>query len=180
MLLKRKSQAFVSHRSRGRKTTAAASGSSSPVPDTSFRANAAQVESWTFGLLKESKKREDRVYRGVSHLLNLTTRMLAEDPQQRPSAAFCEERTREILGRVCGIKTHCGGPMVPGLMIGMQYMMTGAGINMPGFGSDAVASTHSFHRNGGTSGARTPIPREREGSVSGRSEERRVGKECPV
>lgn len=167
MLLKRKSQAFASHRSKSRKMTAAASGSSFLVPDTSFRANAAQVESWTFGLLKESKKREDRVYRGVSHLLNLTTRMLAEDPQQRPSAAFCEERTREILGRVCGIKTHCGGPMIPGLPIGMQYMMTGAGTNMPGFGSEAVASMHSLYRNGGTSGARTPVLREREGSVSG-------------
>lgn len=57
--------------------------------------------------------------------------------------------------------------MVPGLPIGMQYTMTGAGMNMPGFGNEAVASMHSLHRNGGTSGARTPVPREREGSVSG-------------
>lgn len=57
--------------------------------------------------------------------------------------------------------------MVPGLPIGMQYMMAGAGTNMPGFGGEAVVSMHSLHTQRGTSGARTPIPRDREGSVSG-------------
>lgn len=161
LLLKRSSRAFCSHRSKSRKTTHS-------LPDSSFRANAQQVESWTFGLLKESKKREDRVYRGVSHLLNLTTRMMAEEPQMRPSAKYCEERCWEILTRICGVKTHCGGP-APGMpgMHGLGVLGSGiaGGMSMQNIAAEAVASVQSLQAQGGHSGAKAPVGRE--SSVSG-------------
>ncbi len=147
LLLKRKSAAFASHRSKSNTSrlgaapqpTSSKSGNSRPgtansrtnlssagalggvgagqregrrcpfpAPSTAFADNASAVESWTFSLLKDAKKREDRVYRGVSHLLNLTTRMLAEDPAQRPSARYCVERTWEILTRISGLDPGAG------------------------------------------------------------------------
>lgn len=105
ILLKRQSKAFVQHRSAKNKT-----GGRGGLPNSSFQDNPAQVESWTFSLLKDAKKREDRIYRGISHLLNLTTRMLSPNPVNRPSAKYCEERTYEILTKISGLpKTHCGG-----------------------------------------------------------------------
>lgn len=160
VLLKRSSRAFCSHRSKSRKTAGS-------LPDSSFRANAAQVESWTFGLLKESKKREDKVYRGVSHLLNLTTRMMAEDPRMRPTARYCQERTWEILVRVSGVqKTHCGGPLMgmpSGMMLGGGLAGMAGGTSMQSIAAEAVASVQSFHVNGEVGGARTLV--ERNGSV---------------
>jgi len=105
IILKRSSKAFASHRSAKNKTAGRGGG----LPDASFQKNAGQLESWTFALLKDAKKKEDRLFRGISHLLNLTTRMLSPNPMERPSAKYCEERIYEVLTKVSGIeKTHCG------------------------------------------------------------------------
>lgn len=105
ILLKRSSKAFSSHRSAKNKTAGRGGG----LPDSSFQKNPGQVEAWTFALLKDARKKEDRLFRGVSHLLSLITKMLSPNPSDRPSAELCEERIYDILTKNSGIeKTHCG------------------------------------------------------------------------
>jgi serine/threonine protein kinase len=105
LLLKRSSKSFASHRS-AKNVTAGRGGG---LPDASFHKNPGQVESWVFSLLKDAKKKEDRLFRGISHLLNLVTRMLSPNPHERPSAKYCKERVYEILTKISGFeRTHCG------------------------------------------------------------------------
>lgn len=102
-LLKRPNRTFVSHRCAKNKTPGRGGG----LPDSSFHKNLGQVESWILLLLKDGSKKEDRLFRGVSHILNLTTRMLSPDPRDRPDAGQVRDRLREIIVKICGIQEAC-------------------------------------------------------------------------
>lgn len=98
-LMKRSSRNFASHRSSKNKTTGRAGG----LPDSSFHKNPEQVESWMTILAKEGKKKEDKVFRCVSHVLALTDKMLNPDPEKRPSAHEVEEKVYFILVKHAGL-----------------------------------------------------------------------------
>jgi serine/threonine protein kinase len=147
LLLKRSNRAFVSHRSAKNKTAGRGGG----LPDSSFRKNPGQVESWLFGLVKDAKKKEDQVFRGISHLLNLCTRMISHNPSERPSAKVCAERIYEIVTKISGVqKTHCdiGGAID-------IAMMTPAGDAVLSSSADATASILGTSLVSRTDGGRT-------------------------
>lgn len=110
-LLKRTSRTFSSHRSAKNKTPGRGGG----LPDASFHKNRAQVLTWITFLQKDASKKEDRLFRGIASLLALTTRMLADDPAERPGAREVREEVGRVLESVCGIenaKIHCGSERV--------------------------------------------------------------------
>lgn len=97
--LKRTSRNFASHRSCKNKTSSRGGG----LPDSSFHKNLGQVESWMNTLAKDASKKEDKVFRGVSHILSLIKRMVSSNPDERPTAAYVQERMFLILTQNCGI-----------------------------------------------------------------------------
>jgi serine/threonine protein kinase len=103
ILMKRQSRSFSSHRSAKNKTPGRGGG----LPDSSFHKNLGQVEAWIGFLAKDASKKEDKIFRGVSHIMQLVTRMLALNPWERPDASFVRDRLGEILTRVCGIEDVC-------------------------------------------------------------------------
>jgi serine/threonine protein kinase len=79
--------------------------------DSSFHNNLAQVESWMGVLAKDASKKEDQIFRGISHLLSVIGRMTALDPEDRPTADEISNRVYKIMTDVCkieGKKCHCG------------------------------------------------------------------------
>ncbi|KAJ5035490.1 uncharacterized protein L3040_007957 [Drepanopeziza brunnea f. sp. 'multigermtubi'] len=98
-LMKRSSRNFASYRSCKNKTAGRGGG----FPDSSFHKNFKQVESWMSILAKEAKKKEDRVFRGMSHILALIEKMMNPNPEERPSACDVEERVHHILVEFCGL-----------------------------------------------------------------------------
>jgi serine/threonine protein kinase len=103
MLMKRPSRSFSSHRSAKNKTPGRGGG----LPDSSFHKNLGQVETWIGILAKDASKKEDKIFRGVSHILQLVTRMLSVNPADRPDAQFVLDRLHEVLTRICGIEDIC-------------------------------------------------------------------------
>ena len=97
--LKRASRNFASHRSCKNKTPGRGGG----LPDSSFHKNLGQVESWMNTLAKDASKKEDKVFRGVSHILSLVERMVSPNPDERPTAAHVQERMYLILTQHCGL-----------------------------------------------------------------------------
>lgn len=97
--LKRSSRTFSSHRSAKNKIP----GRGGRQSDSSFHKNPQQVESWMATLAKDASKKEDRVFRGVSHILSLTKKMLNPHPGDRPSAQMVQARLYTILTDHCGL-----------------------------------------------------------------------------
>jgi serine/threonine protein kinase len=102
-LMKRQSRSFTSHRSSKNKTPGRGGG----LPDSSFHKNLEQVESWIGILAKDASKKEDKLFRGVSHILHLVSRMLSLNPRERPDAQVVRERLGDILTRLSGIEDLC-------------------------------------------------------------------------
>ncbi|KAK0103617.1 hypothetical protein ONS95_005629 [Cadophora gregata] len=98
-LLKRTSRTFASHRSSKNKTAGRGGG----LPDSSFHKNPRQVDSWMSILAKDGKKKEDRIFRSVSHILALIEKMLNPTPDERPSAYNVQEKLYCILIEFCGL-----------------------------------------------------------------------------
>ncbi|CZT52639.1 uncharacterized protein RSE6_13991 [Rhynchosporium secalis] len=110
-LMKRNSRTFASHRSCKNKTPGRGGG----LPDSSFHKNPRQVESWMSLLAKDGKKKEDKIFRSVSHILALIEKMMNPVPDERPGAHDVQEKIYCILIEFCGIgpsstsrgKIHC-------------------------------------------------------------------------
>ncbi|KUJ15273.1 kinase-like protein [Mollisia scopiformis] len=97
--LKRTSRNFASHRAAKNKTPGRGGG----LPDSSFHKNLGQVESWIATLKKDSSKKEDKVFRGVTKILELTERMMKADPEERPLATEVEDILYNIMNEQCGL-----------------------------------------------------------------------------
>ncbi|KFY46194.1 hypothetical protein V494_00567 [Pseudogymnoascus sp. VKM F-4513 (FW-928)] len=117
LLMKRSTRTFSRHRA---SKAGQPPSRKAPPADSSFHHNPAEVESWASNLTKDARKKEDRLFRGITHLLSLTLRMLSPHPMDRPSARFCEERVYEILTNNSGVEgTHCGSARMWRVVDGM-------------------------------------------------------------
>jgi serine/threonine protein kinase len=76
-------------------------------PDSSYHKNLEQVYIWIGILAKDASKNEDKIFRSVSHILQLVTRMLSLNPSNRPGAQFVRSRLEDILTKVGGIEDVC-------------------------------------------------------------------------
>jgi len=97
--LKRASRNFAAHRAAKNKTPGRGGG----LPDSSFHMNLGQVESWMNTLIKDASKKEDKVFRGVSHIVGLVDKMISPNPDERPSAKEVQEKMHNILAQICGL-----------------------------------------------------------------------------
>ncbi|KAG0652477.1 Spindle assembly checkpoint kinase [Hyphodiscus hymeniophilus] len=104
-LLKRASRNFASHRSAKNKTPGRGGG----LPDSSFHKNRAQVEGWMAMLAKDASKKEDKVFRGLNHILALVEKMLSPNPEERPTAQMVQERLYTILSEHSGLGAPLAG-----------------------------------------------------------------------
>jgi len=75
-LLKRRSSAFISHRSKKQRRPR-----QSATPDQSFHANLSQVETWIDELEQEADRKQDLT---ISRVLRLIRSMINRDPSERP------------------------------------------------------------------------------------------------
>lgn len=98
-LFKRTSRNFASHRSAKNKTPGRGGG----LPDASFHKNLGQVENWMSTLTKDAKKKEDKLFKGVPHIISLCGEMLNPNPAERPTASSVQERIYTILTEHCGL-----------------------------------------------------------------------------
>jgi serine/threonine protein kinase len=99
VLLKRTSRNFASHRAAKNKTPGRGGG----LPDSSFHKNLGQVDSWMKTLAKDASKKDDKIFRGVEHLLDLCEKMLDPNPTMRPTAKEVQERVYKILSEDSGL-----------------------------------------------------------------------------
>ncbi|CAG8982134.1 hypothetical protein HYALB_00003226 [Hymenoscyphus albidus] len=106
LLLKRASRNFASHRASKNKTPGRGGG----MPDSSFHKNLGQVESWMNTLAKDASKKEDKLFRGVNHVLVLIDDMLSVNPDDRPTAQEVQERLYAILSENSGLGQQASGP----------------------------------------------------------------------
>lgn len=112
-LFKRTSRNFASHRSAKNKTPGRGGG----LPDSSFQRNLEQVDSWMNLLQKDGKKKEDKIFRGITPIVELIRQMLKLNPMERPTAKAVQERLYTILTENSGLgatedgsvlsKIHC-------------------------------------------------------------------------
>ncbi|EPE25044.1 Protein kinase-like (PK-like) [Glarea lozoyensis ATCC 20868] len=105
-LLKRASRNFASHRASKNKTPGRGGG----LPDSSFHKNLGQVESWMSTLARDASKKEDQIFRGVSHILLLVNNMLSVHPDDRPTAKEVQESLYAILSEYSGMGQPKAGP----------------------------------------------------------------------
>lgn len=98
-LLKRASRNFTSHRSAKNKTPGRGGG----LPDSSFHKNLGQVESWIATLKKDASKKEDKIFRGVTPILELVEMMITPVPEERPTSQQVQERLYTILSEKCSL-----------------------------------------------------------------------------
>jgi serine/threonine protein kinase len=111
LFLKKSSSSFRSHRGEKNKTPGRGGG----IPDSSFHKNPAQVESWMKTLVKDASKKEDKVFRGIKHIVSLAGEMISSDSDSRPNATQVQERLYIIMIEHCGLgagnaapsKIHC-------------------------------------------------------------------------
>lgn len=104
VLMKRSPRNFAAHRSAKQKSLSRGA----PV-DSSFHSNLDQVESWMNTLAKDASKKEDRIFRGISHLISICSQMLHPEPNERPTAQYVADRIHDILTKFSWIKEpHCG------------------------------------------------------------------------
>jgi len=104
-LLKRKPQAFASHRSSKNRSA----GRGGAPADASFHVNLSQIGAWIDILDKDAFAKDDQLFRAVPPILALVAKMLARDPKERPSAAQVEVRLDDALFRFAHVeRPHCG------------------------------------------------------------------------
>lgn len=103
-LFKRASRNFASHRAAKNKTPGRGGG----LPDSSFHKNLGQVDSWMKTLAKDASKKEDKIFRGVTHILDLCERMLNPVPEIRPSAKEVQQELYRILSEHSGLGPIAG------------------------------------------------------------------------
>ena len=104
-LLKRSTKNFSNHRSSRNKTPGRGGG----LPDSSFHKNLSQVESWMDLLAKDASKKEDKIYRGVPHIISLISQMINADPEERPTAEYVQQRIYTILNDYSNIGANRDG-----------------------------------------------------------------------
>ena len=75
--------------------------------DTSFHFDLDKIEQWVEMLKEDSRKLNDRIYRGVPALLDLILAMMAGRWSQRPTAVQVRDRIQEILVGECEVETLC-------------------------------------------------------------------------
>jgi serine/threonine protein kinase len=160
ILLKRPHRSFVSHRSAKNKTPGRGGG----LPDSSFHKNLGQVEIWIEMLAKDASKKEDRLFRGVSHILSLVTRMLAPNPYERPDAQYVRDRLGDILQNFSGIKDLCCSNSIPGQAICRDLGKGVAGLRI----NDSKEAVHAQHGRT-SSGSSSDTVRVSLGSKNGRT-----------
>jgi hypothetical protein len=54
-------------------------------------------------LIKDASKKEDKVFRGVSHIVGLVDKMISPNPEERPTAKEVQEKMHNILSQICGL-----------------------------------------------------------------------------
>ena len=62
-------------------------------------------------LIKDASKKEDKVFRGVSHIVGLVDKMINPNPEERPCAKEVQESMHNILSQICGLWS---GPLEAG------------------------------------------------------------------
>ena len=134
-LLKRSAKNFATHRSAKHKTP----GRGGAVLDASYHKNLGQVESWMGVLAKDAAKKTSEsdggsVFRGVTPILHIVTRMLSANPQDRPPAFEVQQRIYQVLTEFCGIaEPHCVHiHQYSGLDFGFSRIQISNGINPMG------------------------------------------------
>ncbi len=154
-LLKRASRNFSSHRSAKNKTPGRGGG----LPDASFHKNLAQVESWMETLVKDAKKKDDKVFRGVPRIIRLISDMLQVEPDERPTSTQVQERLYNILSEQCGLgssideprsRIHCENkdPEVDDFNVGFEQLRLAS----QRAAAEACASVNPVTANGGDLG----------------------------
>lgn len=122
--MKRSSRNFASYRSAKNKTAGQGGG----LPDASFHMNLGQVNGWIDILRNDASKKEDRVFRGVSPILDLVEQMVVVDLDERPNAKFVQERLGAILTGMCGLvnqgATPAGESILPKVMLHCEIRRT--------------------------------------------------------
>ncbi|KAL2015904.1 hypothetical protein VTK56DRAFT_4542 [Thermocarpiscus australiensis] len=105
-LFKKHGRPFAAHRAAKRRSP----GRGGAVPDSSFRRNLGQVESWMAQLARDAskKKDDDPSFAGVAPMLHVVKHMLAFHPSDRPAADDVQAKLYQILTESCGIaEPHC-------------------------------------------------------------------------
>ena len=75
--------------------------------DHSFHSNQDKIDAWMAILEEDSDRRSEQIFRGVTDLLRLIRRMMAQNALLRPTALEVRDRIREILVDQCGVETLC-------------------------------------------------------------------------
>lgn len=183
-LLKKQGRPFATHRGAKHKTP----GRGGAVLDTSFHKNLGQVETWMTQLAKDSSKKDDQIFRGISPLLHVAERMLASHPSERPAAHDVQNRMYRILTEVCGImEPHCvhkyggwdfgigslklesGPPLVRNNSQDTMSIATKRSSGSSSSTDHRRISIGSMRRTGSIVHHREPSPPERERDRTGRS-----------
>jgi serine/threonine protein kinase len=108
-LMKKTTKQFATHRSAKHKTP----GRGGAVLDASFHKNLGQVETWMGILAKEAMKKTSEsdggaVFKGVTPMLHIVTRMLSASPLERPAASEVQHQIYRVLTECCDIsEPHC-------------------------------------------------------------------------
>lgn len=141
-LMKRPTRAFAAHRGAKHKLA----GRGGAVLDSSFHRNLGQVETWMSTLGKEARKKDARVFRGVTPMLPVVERMLALHPSERPSVHDVQARMYCVLTEACGIgEPHCVHAPYSAYSIG-------GGLKMPAMRAAAAAAPLGGEAAGGGGG----------------------------
>ncbi len=105
-IVKGRLSAFVSHRSKKNRAVGLGGGPA----DASFHSNLAAVSTWIDTLNKTARSKSDPLFRGIAPHLLLVRRMLAVDPEARPSALEVVRRMEDALIQGAQFPyLHCGG-----------------------------------------------------------------------
>lgn len=75
--------------------------------DTSFHNEPDKISGWISILEEESRKRDEKIYRGVPELLALVRIMMSQNATLRPTARDVRDRIEEILVGECGVEDLC-------------------------------------------------------------------------
>jgi serine/threonine protein kinase len=102
-LLKKPSRAFAAHRGAKNKMPGRGGG----LPDSAFHKNLDQVAGWIGILAKEANKKDDKLFKGVSHILQVVSTIIAVNPKDRPDASVVRDKIGDVLKRISGIEELC-------------------------------------------------------------------------
>jgi len=60
-------------------------------------------------LSKDALKKDDKLYRGICHIMSLVAQMLSQNPADRPTASHVQERLYAVLNEYCSIGANDEG-----------------------------------------------------------------------